>query len=196
MSKNQNPSSSSYYVSNEFYQKLIEDFSDWQREELEISDMAIRDSCRRILERESRYLQDRRLDDWLTLYEEECLYWVPGTPVNSDPRREVAVAFDDRRRMEDRVYRLQMAYAWSQRPASRTIRSVSNVEVYATGEDDNLLMVRSNLLINEFWAEEFRLWGAWCTHRLIRSGDSWKILVKQVNLIDCDRNLRNPSIIL
>ena len=195
MSKSQNPSSSSYYVSNEFYEKVMDDFSDWQQEDLEIVDLAIRDSCRRFLQRESRYLQDLRLDDWLTLYEDECLYWAPGTPGKSDPRREVAVVFDDRRRMEDRVYRLQMAYAWSQRPASRTIRSVSNVEVYATAVDD-IVMVRSNLLINEFWAEEFRIWGAWCGHRLKRNGETWKILVKQVNLIDCDRNLRNPSIIL
>jgi benzoate/toluate 1,2-dioxygenase beta subunit len=195
MRNNPNPSSSSYYVSNEFYQKLIDDFSDWQREDREIPDPITRDSCRRILERESRYLQDLRLNDWLNLYEDECLYWVPGTPENSDPRREVAVAFDDRRRLEDRIYRLQMAYAWSQRPASRTVRIVANVEVYETNSED-IVMVRSNLLINEFWAEEFRLWGAWCGHRLRRHGDNWKILVKQVNLIDCDRNLRNPSIVL
>ena len=33
-------------------------------------------------------------------------------------------------------------------------------------------------------------------HRLRRSGDGWDILVKQVNLIDCDQNLRNLSVIL
>ena len=36
----------------------------------------------------------------------------------------------------------------------------------------------------------------WSAHRLRRAGDGWEILVKQVNLIDCDRNLRNPSITL
>ena len=29
-----------------------------------------------------------------------------------------------------------------------------------------------------------------------RQGGGWEILVKQVNLVDCDQNLRNPSIIL
>ena len=33
-------------------------------------------------------------------------------------------------------------------------------------------------------------------HRLARDGNSWKILVKQINLIDCDQNLRNPSLLL
>ena len=31
---------------------------------------------------------------------------------------------------------------------------------------------------------------------LAESGDRWEILVKQVNLINCDQNLRNPSITL
>ncbi len=195
MNQKHDPSKTSHYVSNEFYQKLIADFSDWQRKELEIGDTELRDSCRRFLEREARYLQDLRFDDWLQLYAGECIYWVPATAYAGDPRREVAVAFDDRRRLEDRVYRLQMSYAWSQRPASRTVRMVGNIEVFATISDD-IVMVRSNLLIHEFWADETRLWGGWCGYRLRRDDDAWKILVKQVNLIDCDQNLRNPSILL
>jgi len=195
MSHNHDPSKSSYYVSDEFYQKLITDFSDWQRRELEIGDAVLRDSCRRFLEFEARLLQELRFDDWLGLYAGECIYWVPGTVYAGDPRREVAVAFDDRRRLEDRVYRLQMSHAWSQRPASRTVRMVGNVEVFTTGID-NIVMVRSNSLVHEFWADETRLWSGWCAYRLQREEVGWKILVKQVNLIDCDQNLRNPSILL
>lgn len=189
------PSLTSHYVGNEFYEKLVADFADWRREERESHDPALRDSCRRLLEREACLLEELRLDDWLALYAPECLYWVPTTPTCGDPRREVAVAFDDRRRLGDRVYRLQLAHAWSQRPPSRTARMVSNVTVYATDEVD-VLMVRSNFMISEFWAEETRLWSGWCGHRLRRDGDGGAILVKQVNLIDCDRNIRNPSIIL
>jgi len=38
-------------------------------------------------------------------------------------RREAAVAFGDRHRTEDRVYRFRIAYAWSQAPPSRTVRA-------------------------------------------------------------------------
>jgi 3-phenylpropionate/cinnamic acid dioxygenase small subunit len=185
----------SIYVSDEYYGQLVENFTDWQQKDAEINDSNLRDSCRRFLEREARLLQDLRLDDWLGLYADECLYWVPGSIDAGDPRHEVAIAFDDRRRLGDRIFRLQMGFAWSQRPASRTVRMVGNVEVFKT-KTDAIVMVRSNLLINEFWANECRLWGGWCGHRLQRYNDDWQILVKQVNLIDCDQNLRNPSIIL
>jgi len=189
------PSLSSHYISNEFYERLIADFSGWRREELESDDPVLRDSCRRLLEREARALEEVMLEDWLKLYAGECLYWVPASAGGGDPRREVAIAFDDRRRLEDRIYRLRLAHAWSQRPASRTVRLVSNVAVFATDTADQF-MVRSSFVISEFWAEEKRYWAGWCGHRLRQKQDGWEILVKQVNLIDCDRNIRNPSIIL
>lgn len=139
------PSLTSYYVGNAFYQELVDNFTGWQTDQAEISDLDLRDSCRRLLEREARLLDQNRLDDWLTLYAPECLYWVPATPDGGDPRREIAVSFDDRRRLEDRVFRLKNDYAWSQRPLSRTARLVSNVELYAT-DDDATFMARSTFL--------------------------------------------------
>ncbi|MGK0298166.1 MAG: 3-phenylpropionate/cinnamic acid dioxygenase small subunit [Gammaproteobacteria bacterium] len=195
MHLNHDSSKSSQYVSNEFYEQLVSNFTDWQQSNAEVSDHVMRDNCRRFLEREARYLQDLRFSDWLSLYATECIYWVPTTSNAGDPRTQVAIAFDDRRRLEDRIYRLELSSAWSQRPPSRTVRMVGNIELYTTDSQD-VVMVRSNLLINEFWGEENRLWGAWCGHRLKRKNSDWEILVKQVNLIDCDQNLRNPSIIL
>ena len=116
------PSRTSHYVDAGFYRTLASDFSGWQDDAAEIADGDLRDSCRRLLAREARLLEDDRLEDWLALFVGECLYWVPATPGGGDPMREVAIAFDDRRRLEDRVFRLQSAYAWSQIPRSRTSR--------------------------------------------------------------------------
>ena len=189
------PSLNSYYVSDTFYQELVASFADWQRDELAIGDPAVRDLFRGLLEREARLLDQLRFDEWLALYTPECLYWVPTTPEGGDPRREVAISFDDRRRMEDRIFRLRTGYAWSQAPRSRTVRMISNVEVFATGLDA-VRMVRSNLSISEFRVDGTRYLSGWCGHRVVEQGGRWLIAVRQVNLIDCDQNLRNPSIIL
>ena len=57
---------------------------------------------------------------------------------------------------------------------------------------DGILMARSNLLITEFRGGETRLVAAWCAHRLAGG----RIEAQQINLIDRDLSLRNPSVLL
>src|SRR5262245_51727056 len=189
------PSLTSHYITDTYYRDLIAAFTNWQRDELTIADPAERDALRALIEREARLLDQLRFDDWLAMYAPECLYWVPATPEAGDPRREVAISFDDRRRLEDRIFRLRTGYAWSQAPKSRTVRMVTNVEVFATAHADTR-MVRSNLLISEFRVDGTRTLSGWCGHRFTRHDGRWLIAVRQVNLIDCDQNLRNPSIVI
>ncbi len=189
------PSRTSLYVGDALYTRVTADFSGWQRDEAEITDLPVRDQARQLVEREARLLDQHLYEDWLAMFAPECIYWVPGTPERGDPRREITITFDDRRRLEDRVYRLRTGYAWSQAPASRTVRLVTNVEVFATAEP-NVRMVRSNFLISEFWGDETRSLTGWSGYRLARVGERWLIVAKQVNLIDCDQCIRNPSIIL
>jgi benzoate/toluate 1,2-dioxygenase beta subunit len=189
------PSTSSYYVNEQLYQELVTSFADWQRDELAIHNVAERDQFRMLVEKEARLLDQLAFDEWLAMYSPECIYWVPGTPAAGDPRREISISFDDRRRMEDRIYRLRTGYAWSQAPKSRTVRMISNVETFATNQS-TVRMVRSNFLISEFRVDGTRFLSGWCGHRLVRTAHRWEIHVRQVNLIDCDQNLRNPSIVL
>jgi 3-phenylpropionate/cinnamic acid dioxygenase small subunit len=189
------PSRFSYYITNEFYLELIADFSEWQDDGRSIHDAIERDLFRRVVEQEARLLDRLLYEKWLELFTPECVYWVPSTPEGGDPRGEVAVTFDDRRRLEDRVFRLRTGSAWSQVPASRTSRIVSNVEVFDCKRDDQR-MVRSNFAISEFWDDEIRVLAGWTAHRMRKTGGVWKISAKQVNLLNCDQCIRNPSIIL
>lgn len=183
------------YVTDALYRELIANFSNWQDDARAVADLAARETFRMLLEREARLLDQLNYEDWLALYTTQCIYWVPSTPNAGDPRREIAVMFDDRRRLEDRIYRLRTGFAWSQAPASRTVRLITNVEVFATARED-VRMLRSNFLISEFWGDETRVLAGWAGHRVVREGDAWKIQAKQVNLLECDQSIRNPSIIL
>ena len=193
--KSPDPSRSSYYVDDALYRQLIADFTDWQDDTRAVNDAAVRDEFRRLVEREARLLDQLRYDDWLAMYAPECVYWVPSTPQAGDPRREIAVMFDDRRRLEDRIYRLRTGFAWSQAPQSRTVRLITNVEVFAAVRDD-ARMLRSNFVISEFWDKETRTLTGWAGHRVVRGAGGWKIAAKQVNLLECDQAIRNLSIIL
>jgi benzoate/toluate 1,2-dioxygenase beta subunit len=202
------PSRTSHYVNDALYRELVANFSDWQDDARAVTDVAVRDEFRRLLEREARLLDQLRYDEWLNMYAAECIYWVPSTPQAGDPRREISVMFDDRRRLEDRIWRLRTGFAWSQAPASRTVRLITNVEVFGAARED-VRMLRCNFLISEFWDDETRVLTGWSGYRMVReaaaprlavdaqaSASNWKIQAKQVNLIDCDQCIRNPSIIL
>ena len=192
---NHDPSRFSYYMTDEFYTALISDFSDWQTDDNIVLDTTERDQFRSILERETRLLDQLLFEEWLGLFVPDCAYWVPSTRNQGDPRSEIAVMFDDRRRLEDRVFRLRTGYAWSQAPASRTTRMISNVEVFK-GRSEDLRMVRCNFLISEFWDNETRILSGWTGYRMRFGAGDWKISAKQINLINCDQCIRNPSIIL
>ncbi len=190
-----NSSRFSYYVDDALYRDLIADFGELRQATDSVLDSGERDLFRALLEREARFLDQLRFQEWLSCYVEDCIYWVPSTPNGGDPRGEIAVMFDDRRRIEDRVYRLSTGFAWSQAPSSRTVRVLSNVEVFASSQDGQR-MVRSNFVIHEFWDDETRQLAGWAGHRFRRVDDEWKISAKQVNLLECDQCIRNPSIIL
>lgn len=189
------PSRFSYYMTDEFYQDLVSDFSDWQRDNRVIDDASERERFRSMIEKEARLLDQLLFEDWLNLFVPECVYWAPSTRNQGDPRSEIAVMFDDRRRLEDRVFRLRTGHAWSQAPASRTTRLISNVEVFE-GRTADTRMVRANFLVNEFWDNETRILTGWAGYRMYFGEHGWKISAKQINLINCDQCIRNPSIIL
>src|SRR3954469_17529763 len=166
------PSITSCYITDAFYNDLIANFTDWQRDDLAIADPAERDRFRALIEREARLLDRLQFDEWLPMYVPEWLYWGPAAAGGGGPRGEGAISFDDRRRLEDRIFRLRTGYAWSQAPKSRTVRMISNVEVFAAG---TARMVRSNFLISEFRPDGVRLLSGWCGHRFIPDGKDWLI---------------------
>jgi 3-phenylpropionate/cinnamic acid dioxygenase small subunit len=185
----------SYYVTDALYRELIADFADWQTDDRAVEDAVERDLFRRLIEQEARILDRLMYEEWIGLYAPECIYWVPSTPDGGDPRTGIAVMFDDRRRLEDRIFRLRTGFAWSQAPSSRTSRIVSNVEVFTCARDDQR-MVRSNFAISEFWDGQIRVLAGWTGHRFRKIDEAWKISAKQVNLLNCDQCIRHPSIIL
>ncbi|MDF1750584.1 MAG: aromatic-ring-hydroxylating dioxygenase subunit beta [Alphaproteobacteria bacterium] len=191
-----NPSETSHYITDAYYTDLVKVFADWDDSAQLSHDTVVQQRAQAMLYQEARYLDQGKFKEWLDLFAPECAYWIPGSWERGDPRREITFAFHDRRQLEDRVYRLETGYAWSQHPASRTNRLVSNIEVFQTNRSD-VFMIRSNFNMTEFLNGELRPWVGYAVHRVQQTGEgTFKILAKQVNLINCDQNIRNPSVTL
>lgn len=188
------PSRSSYYIDDAFYTKLIQQLSDWHQEGIPVNS-EVRSSCEALLFREARLLDDGQFTAWLDLFVPECLYWIPSVPGGGDPRRQVSIAFDDRRRLEDRVFWLQCGFAYSQTPRSRTSRIIGNIEA-VQGATATEIRVRSNFVIHEFRQGKLRSIAGWYGHQLHQQDGNWKIVLKQINLIDCDQGQDNLTFLL
>ncbi|SDI25953.1 benzoate/toluate 1,2-dioxygenase beta subunit [Alteribacillus persepolensis] len=194
MTEIENTSFTSFYVTAQFYENVL---ADVKKLESDFSFLPIerKEEAERILFKEARLLDELRLEEWLSLYSRKCLYWVPATPGGGDPRKEVSLAFDDRRRLEDRVYRIRTGYAYSQLPLSRTRRMITNIEA-AEGSSEQELLVRSNFCIHEFRVGELRSFAGWTGYKLQKEDEGWKISLKMVNLIDADQAHKNLTFML
>ena len=73
MDKDPDPSTTSFYVSDMLYRKLIKDFTDWRRSDREVSDPIFRESIARLLYREARLLDELDHEGWLRLFASECI---------------------------------------------------------------------------------------------------------------------------
>jgi benzoate/toluate 1,2-dioxygenase beta subunit len=106
----------------------------------------------------------------------------------------VQIAFDDKRRMTERVLRLQSGFAYSQDPPSRTVHLIGNVRV--RGEVDGELDVASSLSIAEVRRGQQRVYYARVVHRLVDGDDGLRIRRKEVHLANSDLPLGNVTFLI
>lgn len=154
------------------------------------------------LYREARLLDDLQLDEWLGLFTEDGLYWIPiddAKPVDHN----LSIVRDLPLRREERVHHILRTRFPSQSPRSRTVHLVSNVEVMpdaASGE----VRLRSNQVIHEMRPGDYRQTGlgelrtlvATVEHELRPEGGRLKIALKKIKLIDRDMPLGNLTFLI
>ncbi len=151
---------------------------------------------------EARLLDERRFEEWLELFTEDGLYWIPMDE-NADPEKEPSVLYDDSVTRRQRVYQLLHQPHYSQIPPSRTVHFVSNVESRA-GDKDGQSEVHCNFALFELRAGDPRQIGLGeqrsiigrCEYRLRYTNDQWRIALKKVIMMDRDLPLHNLSFIL
>lgn len=85
---------------------------------------------------EADLLDEWRLPEWLELFTEDAIYYVPSTDVAADasPDNTLFYVADDRFRLSERVKRLMKRTAHAEFPHSRTRHLVSNVRIRSRNE--------------------------------------------------------------
>jgi len=127
--------------------------------------------------REARLLDEQRYAEWLALFADDAVYWIPTGAKQVSADEALSIIYEPKRLLAMRVERLTRREMHVQTPPSRTVHHVSAVEV--DGDE-----ARSSLIVAEWRAGESRFFSARVLHRLRRGPAGLQIVLKRVDLID------------
>ena len=147
---------------------------------------------------EARLADEARYAEWLALWTDDGVYWVPATTeAGADPERHLSHIYDNRARIETRVKLLQTGHRFSQEPASRMRRLISNIEVTAPAAGE--WVTESNFMLAELAVQarrELHWWVGRATHRLRRVDGTLRMSAKTVVLVNAAEPLPNLAFLI
>lgn len=144
---------------------------------------------------EARLLDDRRFEEWMELFADDGIYWVPTAPGQANPERTVSLFYDDRSAMKARIARLRHPRVYVQTPPSRTRHLISGVSIENTDVPPGECVISSNFIMLEFRpGYEQRIFGGQFLHRLRFTGTRFLIVLKRAELINCDASFTAMAI--
>ena len=150
------------------------------------------------LYREARLADEARYAEWLALWTDDVVYWVPATTdPNADPDTRLSHIYDNRARLETRIKLLQTGHRYSQEPASLMRRIISNIEVEE--EMEGGFVAGSNFILAELSIQaqsEMHWWVGRATHHLRRIDGLLRMSRKKVVLINAAEPLPNLSFLI
>jgi 3-phenylpropionate/cinnamic acid dioxygenase small subunit len=189
----------STYVDDAFYELLRADLAEWDGPPTPLGPDQL--GWQGFLLQEAWLLDRRRYRDWLSLYADECLYWVPTSddmpdPAAGDPQTQVTLAFDDRRRLNDRISWLETGMAYSQFPPSTTSHLLTGHVQLPTVRPGEI-KIRSSFLIHEARAgRPVQSLAGWCGHVLTEEDGALKIARKIVSVVGASQGHLNLTFLL
>ena len=135
---------------------------------------------------EALLLDQRRFEEWRDLFAEDGHYWVPLRPDQQSPDGQASLFYDDRSIMATRFERLRHPNIHAQNPPHRTCRIVGNVIAESFDPAAGECIAASNLIMTDYRQHVQRLFSGRVHHHLRRQGEELKIVLKKVELINCD----------
>ena len=153
-----------------------------------------RQQVEQFLYHEAQLMDEHRFDEWLALWTEPALYWVPSNRDDVDPKREVSLIYDDCVRLQLRIARLKSGFAHAQEPKSRMRRLISNIVVEEAEKGE--IVAYSNFLLAELRRGKQDLFAGRTIHRLCAHNGGFKLISKKVLLVNNDEPIDNLTFLI
>jgi len=137
--------------------------------------------------REARLLDEKKWHEWLALYTEDAVFWMPSWAgeyqTTSDPELELNLVYlKGRAHLEDRVFRLETEDSFASVPMARTAHLVGGIMVDEAS--DTQIKARASWMVHCYGLHGAITRGGWYEYTLQRTGDALRIDRKKITMID------------
>jgi 3-phenylpropionate/cinnamic acid dioxygenase small subunit len=134
------------------------------------------------LYRQSELLDSKLWQDYIDLFADDGVYWMPVTPDQTEWEGSPSIFAEDRYMMEVRMGRVTHPTAWSQVPMWATSHVIGNVVIESASDDE--WVVRSRFHMMELRRDSVRHFGGTYRHTLIREDGQLKIKLQRVDMFN------------
>jgi 3-phenylpropionate/cinnamic acid dioxygenase small subunit len=134
------------------------------------------------LYRQSELLDSKLWQDYIDLFTDDGVYWMPVTPEQTEWEGSPSIFAEDKHMMEVRMGRVTHPTAWSQAPMWATSHVVGNVAIEAEAPGE--WRVRSRFHMMELRRDTVRHFGGTYRHTLVRQGGQLKIKLQRVDMFN------------
>ena len=140
--------------------------------------------------REALYLDTRRWDDWLALWDERAVFWVPAwkseTEPTAEPESEISLIYiTSRAQLAERVQRARSGLSAAAAAPLRTAHALSNL-IVEPDPGGGAVCVRSVAATHVFDPARTRQhsYFARCEHRLVGTDGALRIACKKIVVLN------------
>lgn len=144
---------------------------------------------------EVRMLDEGRYDDWLNLWTDDGIYWMPLDWKQKDEINETSLMYEDQFMLRLRVERLTGARTFSQKPKSRCHHVIQRPYVDKIDNDAGAFLVTTQMHYVETRLDDQFLLALTAQHELVLKDDALKIARKRVDILNCDAAFGNIQLL-
>jgi 3-phenylpropionate/cinnamic acid dioxygenase small subunit len=146
--------------------------------------------------REARLIDEQRFDEWLDLFAEDGIYWMPLEYGQTDHRLHNSLLYEDKLLLRIRTERLKGNRTFSQKPKSRCHHLLQAPTIDSRDDTANLYVTHTPFHYVETRFEEQFLLAAWAKHHLTVVDGQIRIKLKRVDLVNSEAAFGNIQLFL
>jgi|APFre7841882724_1041349.scaffolds.fasta_scaffold08101_5 3-phenylpropionate/cinnamic acid dioxygenase small subunit len=136
------------------------------------------------LYRQSELLDDQRWQDWIDLFTEDGIYWMPADPGDTTWEGVPSIFAEDKNLMTVRMKRVLHPDAWSQKPMWGTSHVIGNVVILPRDPRTGDVVVRSRFHMMELRRDSTRHFAGTYVHHLVRTPNGLKVRLQRTDMVN------------